>query len=165
MKVWYLVFFFLLVCIYEANAKYFANGAIVGGIVAAKSSKSRGPEKIKGGPLEKSAVNGIGTYGNLAAKYSSWKSGQHWDFNNWNDWREVDGFLCRTTSDCSWIDPRLYCQDYELMFTPNVSLKLDFSAFKMTFVLIHRLSGLVAILPLSRVNAHALMRCFGIMMT
>ena len=112
MKVWYLIVLFLLVCIYEANAKYFATGAIVG--------------KIKGGPLEKSAVNGIGTYGTLAAKYSSWKSGQHWDFNNWNDWREVDGFLCRTTSDCSWIDPRLYCQDYELMFTPNVSLKIRF---------------------------------------
>ena len=125
MKVWYLVFL-LLVYIYEANAKYFATGAIVGGIdggiVAAKSSKSRGPEKIKGGPLEKSAVNGIGTYGKLAAKYSSWKSGQHWDFNNWNDWREVDGFLCRNTPDCSWVDPKLYCQDYELSFTPSVSL-------------------------------------------
>ena len=118
MKVWYLVFFFLLVCIYEANAKYFATGAIVG--------------KIKGGPLEKSAVNGIGTYGTLAAKYSSWKSGQHWDFKDWNNWREVDGFLCRTTSDCSWIDPRLYCQDYELRFTPSVSLlySYDFCALK-----------------------------------
>merc|ERR1712111_64175 len=135
MKVWYLVFFFLLVCIYKANAKYFANGAIVGGIaggiVAAESSKSKGPEKIKGGPLEKSAVNGIGTYGNLAAKYSSWNSGQHWDFKDWNNWREVDGFLCRTTSDCSWIDPRLYCQDYELMFTPNAAwFGGDFASIK-----------------------------------
>ena len=116
MKLWYFWYFvFSFVFTFTTNL-----------LLAAKSSKSKGPGKIKGGPLEKSAVNGIGTYGNLAAKYSSWKLGQHWDFKDWNDWREVDGFLCRTTSDCSWIDPRLYCQDYELMFTPNVSLKLDF---------------------------------------
>ena len=42
-------------------------------------------------------------------------------FNQWNRDREIDGFLCRTTDDCSWLDRRLYCQDYELDFTPSVS--------------------------------------------
>lgn len=38
-----------------------------------------------------------------------------------NRWREVDGFMCRDSNDCNWIDRQLYCQDYELEFTPNVS--------------------------------------------
>ena len=69
---------------------------------------------------------GVGVYagyqlGKLSAGYSSWGWGrQHgYGFNDWNRWREVDGFLCRETSDCSWVDPRLYCQDYELDFKPS----------------------------------------------
>ena len=95
---------------------------------SSSGTKSKGFGKIKGGTLKKAAVIGIGAYGaykigKLAGKYSSWNWGRQngFDINDWDDWREVDGLLCRTTSDCSWIDPRLYCQDYELRFTPSVS--------------------------------------------
>ena len=30
----------------------------------------------------------------------------------------------RNSDDCNWIDRQLYCQDYELEFTPNVSGRL-----------------------------------------
>lgn len=79
-----------------------------------------------GSKLKKAAVVGVGVYagyqlGKLSAGYGSWGYGrQHgYGFNDWNRWREVDGFLCRETSDCSWVDPRLYCQDYELDFSPS----------------------------------------------
>jgi len=29
--------------------------------------------------------------------------------------------MCRSTTDCSWLDRQLYCQDYELDFSPSVS--------------------------------------------
>ena len=29
--------------------------------------------------------------------------------------------MCRKTDDCSWMDRQLYCQDYELDFSPSVS--------------------------------------------
>ena len=148
MKVRYLVFLILLVCIYEANGRGRGGGGGRGGGSRGGGGSSRGGSnrggggrnrggghggrggfgKIKGGTLKKAAVIGIGAYGaykigKLAGKYSSWNWGRQngFDINDWDDWREVDGLLCRTTSDCSWIDPRLYCQDYELRFTPSVS--------------------------------------------
>ena len=79
--------------------------------------------------LKKAAVIGAVAYGGyqlgkLSGHYNSWGWGrQHgYGFNDWNRWREVDGFLCRNTQDCNWIDQRLYCQDYELDFSPSVSL-------------------------------------------
>ena len=69
---------------------------------------------------------GVGVYagyqlGKLSAGYSRWGWGRPhgYGINDYNRWREVDGFLCRSTSDCSWVDPRLYCQDYELDFSPS----------------------------------------------
>jgi len=29
--------------------------------------------------------------------------------------------LCRNNNDCNWVDSRLYCQDYELKFTPSAA--------------------------------------------
>ena len=79
-----------------------------------------------GGKLKKAAVIGVGVYvgyqlTKLSAGYSSWDWGrQHsYTFEDWNNWREVDGFLCREKSDCSWVDPSLYCQDYDLDFSPS----------------------------------------------
>ena len=79
-----------------------------------------------GSKLKKAAVIGAVAYGSyqigkLSAGYSSWTWGQQngYQFSDWNRWREADGFLCRNTSDCSWIDRRLYCQDNELTFTPS----------------------------------------------
>ena len=44
--------------------------------------------------------------------------GNSYKFNEWNDWREADRFLCRSNKDCQWIDDKLNCEDYELDFTP-----------------------------------------------
>ena len=85
-------------------------------------------KKSKYGTLKKAAVIGAAAYGGyqlgkLTSHYGSWGWGhQHgYGFNDWNRWREIDGFMCRDSNDCNWIDPRLYCQDYELDFTPSVS--------------------------------------------
>ena len=44
-----------------------------------------------------------------------------YEFNDWNSWREADGFLCRNNDDCRWVDQNLNCEDYELDFSPAVS--------------------------------------------
>ena len=33
-----------------------------------------------------------------------------WSFNDWNSWRQADGFLCRNDNDCIWLDNNLECQ-------------------------------------------------------
>ena len=78
--------------------------------------------------LKKAAVIGAVAYGGyqlgkLSSGYSHWGWGHShgYGFNDWNRWRGMDGFLCRNTEDCSWIDRQLYCQDYELDFQPSVS--------------------------------------------
>ena len=35
------------------------------------------------------------------------------DFDDWNDAALVDGWVCRNDADCTWIDERLGCNDYE----------------------------------------------------
>ena len=55
---------------------------------------------------------------------SSYRHGGGYGWNDYNRWREIDGFLCRDSNDCSWIDRQLYCQDYELDFQPSVSSNL-----------------------------------------
>ena len=68
----------------------------------------------------KGAVIGAGAYvGYKAAKMvgkfaTSRLHGHGYGLNDWNDWREVDGMLCRNNQDCSWINPQMYCQDYEV---------------------------------------------------
>ena len=80
--------------------------------------------------LAKAAVIGATAYGayqigKLSGRFSSgyggFGGGRHYGYNDYNRWREIDGFLCRRNEDCNWIDQRLYCQDYELKFTPTVS--------------------------------------------
>ena len=39
--------------------------------------------------------------------------GGDFDFDDWNDWQQADGFLCRYDSDCQWVDRRLECDDRE----------------------------------------------------
>jgi len=88
------------------------------------SSAVKGTRKIKGSTLKKAAVLGIGAYGayqvgKLAGKFGSYGGGHRWGFNDWNDWREAEGLLCRNDNDCNWIDRRMDCGDYELKFTPS----------------------------------------------
>merc|ERR1712232_1364392 len=46
-------------------------------------------------------------------KFLQWSNDWFHDFNVWNTFRmNHDGMLCRTTSDCSWLDNDLYCEDY-----------------------------------------------------
>ena len=62
--------------------------------------------------------------GKLTGRFGSYGYGRGggWGFNDWNRWREIDGFMCRDDNDCNWIDQRLFCQDYELDFQPSVRL-------------------------------------------
>ncbi len=79
--------------------------------------------------LKKAAVIGAVAYGSykigqLSSRFSTFGHGGHhygYGFNDWNRWREADGFMCRDSNDCQWIDRRLYCQDYEMDFQPSVS--------------------------------------------
>ena len=79
-----------------------------------------------GKKLLKGAAIGAGAYGvyklgQLSTRFDGNGFGGY-GINDWNSWREADGMLCRKNSDCSWLDHRMYCQDYELDFSPNVSL-------------------------------------------
>ena len=42
----------------------------------------------------------------LGTKFGSWSHGGSWGFDDWDDWREADGMLCRTSDDCRWVDRR-----------------------------------------------------------
>ena len=53
-------------------------------------------------------------------KFGSGRGNYGWD--DYNKWREAEGFLCRNNDDCNWVDEMLYCQDYELDFKPSVSI-------------------------------------------
>jgi len=92
--------------------------------------------------LKQAALIGAGAYvgyklGKLKEKFSGRNWGGHssssshisigssnigrsprYDFDDWNDWREADGFLCRSNDDCKWFDGNLNCEDYELDFSP-----------------------------------------------
>jgi len=79
--------------------------------------------------LKKAAVIGATAYGayqlgKLSNRFGGYGGGygyggHRYGYNDWNRWREIDGFMCRNDNDCNWIDQRLYCQDYELKFTPS----------------------------------------------
>jgi len=80
------------------------------------------------GKLKKAAVVGGAAYtgyklGKLKSKFSKKKKGKKsksrgYEFDDWNDWQEADGFLCRKTDDCTWLDDNLECQDFEVKITP-----------------------------------------------
>ena len=41
-------------------------------------------------------------------------------FDDWNRWPKSDGYLCRSSQDCSWIDQNFLCQREILGQQPNV---------------------------------------------
>ncbi len=100
-----------------------------------KSNWGSSGYKKKGGAmktLKKAAVIGAVAYGGyqlgkLSGRFHSYGHGHGggWGWNDYNRWREVDGFMCRNTNDCNWIDRNLYCQDYELDFQPSVRIKIS----------------------------------------
>ena len=40
------------------------------------------------------------------------------DFDDWENWMEEDGMLCRDDNDCNWLDRNLGCNDYN--FVPSI---------------------------------------------
>ena len=71
-------------------------------------------------------------------RFGHWGHGGGWGHRDYNRWREQDGMLCRweniflfsfstgsflnrSTQDCTWMDPNLLCQDYEMDFSMTVS--------------------------------------------
>ena len=111
------------------TGKKTGSSGIKSGTSGIKSGSKLGKlgKRLKGGKLAKIALVGAGVYGayqigKVAGKFSSWKSHGNWGYNDWNRWRQDDGMLCRTSQDCKWIDPNLFCQDFELDFSPTVSI-------------------------------------------
>lgn len=109
---------------------------------SSSSSQPKKKSKVKK-RLKQAALIGAGAYvgyklGKLKEKFSNrkWGGGSssthisiggsssirrsrpRYEFNDWNDWREADGFLCRSNNDCKWVDDNLNCEDYELDFNP-----------------------------------------------
>ena len=77
----------------------------------------------------------------LKAKFDQQKkSSASYTFEEWNNWRKSDGFMCRTSDDCNWIHSELYClnantlaskiaQDFNLKTTlPEISLIVSVSS-------------------------------------
>ena len=79
----------------------------------------------------------------LKAKFDQKKSEKgaaSYTFEEWNNWRKSDGFMCRTSDDCNWIHSELYClnantlaskiaQDFNLKTTlPEISLIVSVSS-------------------------------------
>merc|ERR1712111_72440 len=92
------------------------------------SSSSGGSKKIKNPkPKVKNKLKEAAVVG--AVFYTAYKLGKlkrrfglktrNYKFDDWNEWRRADGFLCRTTDDCNWVDTKLYCQNQELDFAPR----------------------------------------------
>jgi hypothetical protein len=83
----------------------------------------------KVGTLKKAAIVAAGVYagyklGKLKSKFGKRKKHPSFDFDfdDWNDWREADGFLCKNSTDCQWVDRGMFCQIYEggMAFKPSV---------------------------------------------
>jgi len=53
----------------------------------------------------------------LGTKFAVWSHGGSWGFDDWDDWREADGMLCRTSNDCQWVDRSMQCEDWEIRRT------------------------------------------------
>ena len=86
-------------------------------------SSINGSQNPKGSKLRTVSVIGAGVFSaeqleKLSVKFA--KENLTYNFDEWNDWREAEGFLCRNDTDC-WVDTTMECVDYELQFTPSVS--------------------------------------------
>ena len=132
--IWFVYIFITLVCILEVSSIPKRGGGSRGGgsrgSRGSRGSSSGGGSTIKGGrkpkgsKLKKAFVTGVGVYSAVQIAKLSLKFPKKilsFEFDDWNDWREEEGFLCRNDLDCSWVDTRMDCGDYELEFTPSVS--------------------------------------------
>ena len=72
--------------------------------------------------MKKVALVAAGAYvgyklAKLGTKFAVWSHGGSWGFDDWDDWREADGMLCRTSNDCQWVDRNMRCEDWEVRRT------------------------------------------------
>jgi len=131
MRLWW-VAVVVLVVLAEVHGKGRGGGGSRGsrgsrGSSSGRSSSSSSRRSLTG-KLAKGAAIGAGAYiaykGVKAvgkfAKYAALSS-TSWRLNDWDSWRQQDGMMCRTTADCSWLDPGLMCQNREISWTisPN----------------------------------------------
>ena len=90
---------------------------------AIKVSKATSKVKAKNFKnVKKVALVAAGAYAGyqlakLGTKFGSWSHGGSWGFDDWDDWREADGMLCRTSDDCRWVDRSMRCEDWEIRRT------------------------------------------------
>ena len=90
---------------------------------AIKISKATSKVKAKNFKnVKKVALVAAGAYAGyqlakLGTKFGSWSHGGSWGFDDWDDWREADGMLCRTSDDCRWVDRSMRCEDWEIRRT------------------------------------------------
>jgi len=85
-------------------------------------SSSRGGKKKWSRGVKTAAAVAGGAYvgyqlGKFTGRFGHWGHGGGWGHRDYNRWREQDGMLCRSTQDCTWMDPNLLCQDYEMDFS------------------------------------------------
>jgi len=86
--------------------------------ISGSSTKSFAPKSSSN--WKKAATFGAGAY--VGYKVSSmlggayrpiYYGGHYYNYNNWNSYARVDGWVCRDDRDCTWIDPYLGCDDRE----------------------------------------------------
>jgi len=92
----------------------------LGGSKITKSASKVKAKNFK--TVKKVALVAAGAYvgyklAKLGGKFGSWSHGGSWGFNDWDDWREADGMLCRTSDDCRWVDRSMRCEDWEIRRT------------------------------------------------
>jgi len=73
----------------------------------------------RGSTLSKAAKIGGAAFvgyqlGKVTSRFGHWSHGGYWRFQDWNRWRMNDGMLCRNNDDCTWLDPDLRCENYNI---------------------------------------------------
>jgi len=104
----FLCFLFIIISSIES-----ASGA-TGGTPQVRTYKSTGVSI--GSTLPKESTIGSKSYSNsqkndVKSRFMYWSHGE-WNFDDWNRWRMEDGMLCRSNSDCIWMDKMLECDRY-----------------------------------------------------
>ena len=128
MKTTWLILLVLILALVSANPKKRGGGFshshskpdFSGAIKVSKATSKVKAKNFKN--VKKVALVAAGAYAGyqlakLGTKFGSWSHGGSWGFDDWDDWREADGMLCRTSDDCRWVDQSMRCEDWEIRRT------------------------------------------------
>ena len=87
--------------------------------------------------MKKVAVVGAVAYGGyklgqLSTRFDGFGNNFNpgYNFNQWKIWREADGFLCRNSNDCNWLDRNLECEPVR-NFGWNINVRLLYPLIKI----------------------------------